>query len=77
MQAELGSQAANESILVHYAYVARYEYSDVVVQNDNFLRVSAYTDGRQKAASYDVETTPPGRKVEYSDRLGNVVHGSA
>ena len=59
---------------MHYAYVARYEYSDVVVQNDNFLRVSAYTDGRQKAASYDVETTPPGRKVEYSDRLGNVVH---
>ena len=74
MQAELGSQATDDSVLVHYAYVARYEYSEVVVQNDNFLRISAYTDQRQKAASYDVETTPPGRKVEYSDRLGNVVH---
>lgn len=74
MQAELGSQATDESVLVHYAYVARYEYSDVVVQNDNFLRVSAYTDQRQQAASYDVETIPAGRKVEYSDRMGNVVH---
>ena len=74
MQAELGSPATDESVLVHYAYVARYEYSDVVVQNDNFLRISAYTDQRQKAAGYDIETTPPGRKVEYSDRMGNVVH---
>ena len=74
MQAKLGSNVGNGPVNVHYAYVARYTYSDVVVQNDNFLRLSAYTDARQTAESYDVLTNPVGRKVCYSDRLGNVVH---
>ena len=74
MQAKLGSNVGNGPVNVHYAYVARYTYSDVVVQNDNFLRLSAYTDARQRAESYDVLTNPVGRKVCYSDRLGNVVH---
>ena len=74
MQAKLGSHVDDGPVNVHYAYVARYTYSDVVVQNDNFLRLSAYTDVRQKAESYDVLTNPVGRKVCYSDRLGNVVH---
>ena len=74
MQAELGSRVENGAVPVHYAYVARYAYSDVVVQNDNFLRLSAFTDQRQAVESCDVWTEPPGRKVMFSDRLGNVVH---
>ena len=74
MQAKLGSHVGNGPVDVHYAYVARYTYSDVVVQNDNFLRLSAYTDVRQRAESYDVLTNPVGKKVCYTDRLGNVVH---
>ncbi len=46
---ELASQVSDESIPVHYAY------SDVVVQNDNFLMVSAYTDRYQTAKGCKVE----------------------
>ena len=49
MQAELGSQISDESVSVHYAY------SDVVVENDNFLMVSAYTDRYQTAKGCKVE----------------------
>ena len=74
MQAELGRHVSDNSIPVHYAYVARYAYSDVVVQNDNFLRLSACADGRQWVESRDVQTVPDGRGVSYSDRFGNSVH---
>ena len=74
MQAELGSHVGDSAVPVHYAYVARYTYSDVVVQNDNFLRLSAYADHRQWVESRDILTNPDGRKVAYSDRFGNVVH---
>ena len=74
MQAELGSHVGDSAVPVHYAYVARYTYSDVVVQNDNFLRLSAYSDHRQWVESRDILTNPDGRKVAYSDRFGNVVH---
>jgi transglutaminase-like putative cysteine protease len=74
MQAELGSPVEDGTVQVHYAYAARYEYSDVVVQNDNFLMVSAYTDRRQIAGDCDVQTTPLGRKVRFFDRMGNLVH---
>ncbi len=63
-----------EAVPVHYAYVARYEYADVVVQNDNFLMVSACTDRYQTAGPCDAQTTPPGRKVKFTDRMGNLVH---
>ena len=74
MQAELGSHVGSGAVPVHYAYVARYTYSDVVVQNDNFLRLSAYSDQRQWVESRDIQTSPDGRKVGYSDRFGNAVH---
>ena len=74
MQAELGSHVGDSAVPVHYAYVARYTYSDVVVQNDNFLRLSAYSDHRQWVESRDIQTNPDGKKVAYSDRFGNVVH---
>ena len=74
MQAKLGSQVTGETVPVHYAYVARYCYADVAVQNDNFLMVSAYTDQYQTAGDCDVQTTPQGRKVKFTDRMGNLVH---
>ncbi len=76
MQTELGGPLARESVPVHYAYVARYEYSDVVVQNDNFLRLSPYDDRYQTPAEggCDISTIPAGRKITYPDRLGNEVN---
>ena len=76
MQADLGGPLAREPVPVHYAYIARYEYSDVVVQNDNFLRLSPYDDRYQTPANggAEVATIPPGRKITYPDRLGNVVN---
>lgn len=87
MQTELGGplalgsqsvepQSERPSVPVHYAYVARYEYSDVVVQNDNFLRLSPYDDRYQTPAQggCDISTIPAGRKITYPDRLGNEVN---
>ena len=76
MQADLGGPLARETVPVHYAYIARYEYSDVVVQNDNFLRLSPYVDRYQTPANggAEVATIPSGRKITYPDRLGNVVN---
>ena len=80
MQAELGCPVAAASpsspVTVHYAYVARYAYSDVVVQNDNFLMLSPCYDGYQTPANggCEVATIPAGRKITYPDRLGNVVN---
>ena len=77
MQAELGRHVSDNAIPVRYAYVARYAYSDVVVQNDNFLRLSACADGRQWVESREVQTIPDGRGVAYSDRFGNAVTACA
>ena len=74
MQAQLGSEVIGHSVTVHYAYVARYRYSDVVVQNDNFLRLSAYSDRYQTAGPCYVGTLPAGRLIVYPDQQGNQVH---
>ena len=74
MQTELGGQLTVETIPVHYAYVARYSYTDTVVQNDNFLRLSPFADHYQTPGPGSVATIPPGRQVQYPDRLGNTVH---
>ena len=74
MQTELGGPIAVEPIPVHYAYVARYSYSDIVVQNDNFLRLSPFADNYQTPGPCTVATFPQGRQIEYPDRLGNTVH---
>ena len=70
MQAQLGSEVIGHSVTVHYAYVARYRYSDVVVQNDNFLRLSAYSDRYQTAGPCYVGTLPAGRLIAYPDQQG-------
>ena len=74
MQTELGGPITVETIPVHYAYVARYSYTDTVVQNDNFLRLSPFADDYQRPGPGSVATFPQGRQIQYSDRLGNTVH---
>lgn len=74
MQADLGSPVTGESIPVHYAYVARYQYTDVVVRNDNFLRLSAFTDRYQTAGACYIGSSPIGSMIGYLDRLGNQIH---
>ena len=74
MQADLGSPVTGESIPVHYAYVARYQYTNVVVRNDNFLRLSAFTDRYQTAGACYIGSSPIGSMIGYPDRLGNQVH---
>ena len=74
MQAELGSKVNGQSTRVHYVYVARYEYTDVVVQNDNFFRLTAYADQYQAPGLSQITTFPAGTPVTYPDLLGNQVH---
>jgi hypothetical protein len=49
-------------------------YSDTVVQNDNFLEVSPYTDRYQADCGHQIQTIPRGSKVKYLDRLKNTVY---
>lgn len=74
MQTELGGPITVETIPVHYAYVARYSYTDIVVQNDNFLRLSPFVDHYQTPGPCAVATFPQCRQIQYPDRLGNTVH---
>ena len=57
-----------------YIYAARYVYTDTVVQNDNFLRLSAYSDAYQTPVTTSIRTLPEGRPVEFKDSLGNSTH---
>ena len=59
---------------VGYTYGARYLYTDTVILNDNFLRISACADAYQTPLSSAVITVPATRPVQYRDRLGNPTH---
>ena len=61
-------------VVAAYAYAARYTYSDVVVQNDNFLRLSAGADECQTPLSSSVLTQPASRPARFQDAFGNVTH---
>ncbi len=74
MQADLGGQISDTEMVAGYTYAARYLYSDAVVLNDNFLRISACEDAYQTPMSSSVMTTPPARPIRYKDRLGNPTH---
>ena len=62
------------AVAVHYAYVARHQYTATVVESDNRLRVAPGSDRYQTAGGVVVATDPPGSQVSYTDRLGNRVH---
>ena len=78
MQTNLGgslSDTGNEQgIVAAYGYAARYIYSDVVVQNDNFLRLTAGADVYQTPLTTSVLTRPASRPVRFQDAYGNVTH---
>lgn len=74
MQADLGSTVSYAGLQVSYTYGARYTYTDTVIQNDNFLRLSACVDPYQTPMSSSVLTVPSARPVQYMDRQGNPTH---
>lgn len=82
MQTNLGSpisDAGNDigndtGIVAAYSYAARYIYSDVVVQNDNFLRLTAGADDFQTPLSAAVLTRPASRPIRFQDAGGNLTH---
>ena len=74
MQANLGSSVSYEGLQVSYTYGARYAYTDTVILNDNFLRLSACVDRFQTPMSSSVLTVPTARPVQYMDRQGNPTH---
>ena len=74
MQADLGSSVSDTGALVSYTYGARYVYTDTVILNDNFLRISASADQFQTPLTSAVITVPATRPVQYRDRLSNPTH---
>ena len=74
MQAKVGSSINYAGLQVSYTYGARYLYTDIVILNDNFLRLSACVDAFQTPMSSSVITAPAARPVQYMDRQGNPTH---
>ena len=74
MQANLGGSVAEAGALVGYAYGARYVYTDTVIVNDNFIRLSACEDAYQTPLAASVVTVPGARAAVYKDRMGNPTH---
>ena len=74
MQADLGGTVSYAGLQVNYTYGARYAYSDTVILNDNFLRLSACVDAFQTPMSSSVLTVPNARPVQYMDSQGNPTH---
>ena len=62
-----------EAVAVSYIYAARYEYSDVVLQNDNHLRLFPRSELGQTALASQLWVLPPGIGGTTRDRFGNVV----
>ena len=60
--------------MLNFAYAARYVYTDIVTQNDNHLRVSAYRDAYQTPSMSEVATEPPSELRQFIDSWGNLTH---
>ena len=74
---ETGSDSGSDSgIVAAYSYAARYIYSEVVVQNDNFLQLTAATDAYQSPITTSVLTRPASGMVSFQNAFGNSVHRS-
>ena len=78
MQTNLGGTlsdtGSDQGVVAAYCYAARYVYTDVVVQNDNFLRLTAAADAGQMPLETAVLTRPASRPARFQDALGNVTH---
>ncbi len=78
MQTDLGGSLSEtgSGIVAAYGYAARYVYSEVVVQNDNFLQLTAATDTYQTPITTSVLTRPASGTVSFQNAFGNSVHRS-
>ena len=80
MQTDLGGSlsetGSGSGIVAAYSYAARYVYSEVVVQNDNFLQLTAAADAYQTPITTSVLTRPASRTVGFQSVFGNTVHRS-
>ena len=74
MQTDLGGTLSDTGTVAAYCYAARYTYSEVVVQNDNFLRLTAGSDFYQTPLTTSVLTRPPCRQVPFQDSHDNTTH---
>ncbi len=74
MQTNLGGSSSNAGLVAAYSYAARYVYSDVVVGNDNTLRLTAGADARQIPWTNSVLIQPSGPMSISRDSYGNVIH---
>ena len=78
MQTDLGGSLSEtgSGIVAAYGYAARYVYSEVVVQNDNFLQLTAAADAYQTPVTTSVLTRPTSGTVSFQNVFGNSVHRS-
>ena len=64
---------SGSEVAVSYIYAARYEYSDVVLQNDNLIRLFPRSELGQTSLGSQLWVLPPGNGETTRDRFGNVV----
>ena len=80
MQTNLGGSlsdtGSDQGVVAAYSYAARYVYSEVVVQNDNFLQLTAAADAYQTPITTSVLTRPASGTVSFQNVFGNFVHRS-
>ena len=69
----LEARSSGGEVAVSYIYAARYQYSDVVLQNDNQLRLFPRSDLGQDACGSELWVLPHGTGETSRDRFGNVV----
>ncbi|AOL16635.1 transglutaminase [Sulfolobus sp. A20] len=55
-------------------YQAEYEYEDVVILNDNTLRIVPYDGDNQRVIEEILETEPKGYIIRFKDNFGNIVY---
>ena len=64
----------DHAIVAAYAYAARYVYSEMVVQNDNLLRLTPPADSYQTRHRSELRTQPRSLLARDQDRHGNITH---
>lgn len=74
MQTDLGGTLSDTGTVAAYRYAARYTYSEVVVQNDNLLRLTPPTDSYQTRHRSVLRTEPSSILERYQDGHGNITH---
>ena len=68
-----GRRPPGKALPVSYIYAARYDYSAVVFENDNHLRIFPREDEVQRGLRTQLWVLPPGIGETFSDRFGNTV----